>query len=222
VSHWKTLPPNEQASNPDTPTDRLRFLAHFHPGEVLQNPILPLLFLEDPANASELVSEAQKNLAEQTLGALLVKTTEPIRRLWLCDCAERLSEFYEVHRPGERRPLEALVLARAYVDGRCGVVDLIRANAEANAAGQPSPRFVGESLPSQAERVTRELAVVFGRVASRRLLVADALDTAQALVGLAAKAALLYSELDPAAAMSIRISEMQWQVLRLEALLTGG
>ena len=220
MSHWKTLPPNEQASNPDTPPDRLRFLAHFHPGEVLQNPILPLLFLEDATNARELVAEAQKNLAEQTLGALLAKTTEPLRRLWLCDCAERLREFYESHQLGERRPLEALEVARAYVEGGCRVVDLLRANAEANAAGQPATRF--EGMPLWVVVVVREIAVVFGRVASRRLLVADALDTAQSLVGLAVRAAITRPDLEPAAAMSLSTSEMQWQVARLEELLKKG
>jgi hypothetical protein len=96
---WEVLPPNEQAAHPDTPIDRLRYLAHFHPSEVLKNPILPLLFLEAPEAAAEILLEAQRNFSAQVLAGALAASSEAQRRLWLCDCAERLQPYYETNKP---------------------------------------------------------------------------------------------------------------------------
>jgi hypothetical protein len=229
MREWEKLSLKEQALHPETPTDRLHYLAHFHPEEVLQNPILPLLFLEDPTRAKELQQTAKKSLVTQRLETALANTHESIRRLWLCDCAERVLPFYDAQHPGDHRASEVLRVARGFAMGRENISALHTAHAEANSARitQRSTGIMYGSPPPQPRyrEINQQIILTCAKVAAKQIAASDAFDIAISLAQIAASISLnktrratnMYQEPEPTP--TEQITEMEWQAARLAELI---
>ena len=52
------MSPEQKAQDPNTPADDLLFFAPYYPDNVLSNPILPLIALENPALWNQIVDAA--------------------------------------------------------------------------------------------------------------------------------------------------------------------
>jgi hypothetical protein len=87
---WSKLSPSKKASHPDASPKELVGLVYHHPMEVLQNPALPLIALEDPTQWMEIQKSAKRQLLQERLGALSVAQQERWRR----ECARRVLQQY--------------------------------------------------------------------------------------------------------------------------------
>ena len=74
---------------------------------------------------------------------------------WALMCAEHVLPLFEEHRPGDRRPREALEMGRAWIDGEVPWSDARQAAFQANAAarGMPDPAKFAALSAGQAAAV---------------------------------------------------------------------
>ena len=102
------------ALDPNTEPARLLQLAPTWPEEVLQNPVLPLLILEDPRGGILLRDAARVSIAERDIMRCASKATLRARRAWLVDSITRVLPHFEALHPEDKRPrctLEAITRA---------------------------------------------------------------------------------------------------------------
>jgi hypothetical protein len=106
-----------EALSPNTTLARLKQIAYSHPLEVLQNPVLPLLSLEDPLGWSELVSS--------TLEPLYWKGFRHITNDQLSTIADDLEALFHkaLNRIEPKRA--ALLNTIAYVSGSCSLAEFL-------------------------------------------------------------------------------------------------
>jgi hypothetical protein len=113
----------------------LKPLADEWPDEVLANPALPLLALEDPAGYEQVVSQARFSRANGVVNAGIKELREKRHRsLFACDCVERVLALYTRRYPGDPRPAEGVEAARRYAGGQGSRRALSRAQHAARAA----------------------------------------------------------------------------------------
>jgi hypothetical protein len=130
MASWKeTVAEREKAlaEAPDTPVRELSRLAHLHPLEVLSNPALALIALEDPAAYRTIHLTARGARLERLLREGKRRVSAPARQLWACDCLERLSPLLD----DVQYPRGGLEAAREYLRGRAPLAPLLRAVKEA-------------------------------------------------------------------------------------------
>jgi hypothetical protein len=102
------------ALDPNTEPARLLQLAPTWPEEVLQNPVLPLLILEDPRGGLFLRDAARVSIAERDLVRYASTATLRTRRAWLVESIVRVLPHFEGLHPEDKRPrctLEAITRA---------------------------------------------------------------------------------------------------------------
>lgn len=66
----------EEATDPNTPSARLRELLVRHPAEVLTNPAMPLLMVGNPAEWWSIVKHARGELAERLIRGVNLSPSE--------------------------------------------------------------------------------------------------------------------------------------------------
>ena len=72
-----------------------------------------------------------------------------------CDCAEGVLPIYERHRPDDRRPRDAIAVARRYADGEATEEEMVAAGAAAElAAGDAAELAAGDAACAAARAAT--------------------------------------------------------------------
>jgi hypothetical protein len=92
------------ALDPNTEPAKLLQLATPWPDEVLQNPVLPLLLLEDPRSGIVLRDAARQSRAERDVALYAARATLRTRRAWLVDSIARILPHFEALHPEDKRP----------------------------------------------------------------------------------------------------------------------
>jgi hypothetical protein len=128
------LPSLEQALHPEASLDLLLSLADRHPYEVLQNPALDLLALEDPSKWCQLVYTARLMRAEKYLQEGLESTRQTLRARFVAECVEGVLPLYEGRFPEDRRPRRVVELAFAFASYKASADSLRRAGDDARKA----------------------------------------------------------------------------------------
>jgi hypothetical protein len=115
-----TSPQVSQASSPDTAPALLLELAKKYPSEVLANPALPLIALEDPELGARITNTAKLVLAEGELSAALRRLDAYDAAHFAVDCLERLRPYLgePSELPRRYNPRRALEALRSRADAR--------------------------------------------------------------------------------------------------------
>lgn len=88
---------------------------------------------------------------------VLAELDPALRRLWACDCAERVLHFFDEVCPDDPRPRQTIEVARRYAEGQANVLELERAWYEARDAGHERWKVSREARDAQDSVVeTRE------------------------------------------------------------------
>jgi hypothetical protein len=103
-----------KAEDPNTTPQELFTLASDFPKEVSNNPVLPLLSLEDPSFYESLLTRINANLSIQEIKEKCAKLDGEQLRNFSADCAEHAVDKLEEHLPDEKRPRRMIALARIY------------------------------------------------------------------------------------------------------------
>lgn len=98
---------HEAASDPDTHAGILLVLAEEHPQRVLDNPILPLLGLENPLVWLRITAAARIPLATSRIEDAVEGASRGVLRAFALDCAMRVLPLWEQRYPGST-PLRAV------------------------------------------------------------------------------------------------------------------
>jgi hypothetical protein len=117
-------------SDPNLTYEVLFAGAALAPWEVEENPVLPLLSLEDPAQYSVLQDALVAGWRDVGLQAL----SEQYQRRYVCDCAEHVLPLYEAKYPNDTRPRQAIDVARRFAFGQASPDELHTAKVAAKAA----------------------------------------------------------------------------------------
>src|SRR5262245_6153766 len=112
------------ARSPNASPAELEDAAAEHPDEVLSNPALPLLALEDPAAYERVQVKALLSQARLRVEEAVARLDDRRRRLFAADCAERLLPEYEAVSPGDHRPRRVIQAARELAAGRASQSEL--------------------------------------------------------------------------------------------------
>ena len=122
--------------NPNLSLNILLKAARSYPWYVEQNPVLGLLFLEDPAVQMDMTVALLRGWIASGGEALTPRN----QRLFACDCAEHVLHTFEDKYPDDKRPREAVRLARLYAKGDPSVTPtkLLAASNAAKSAADPS------------------------------------------------------------------------------------
>jgi len=185
----------EELADAECDLERWWTLAAVHPLEAEASPLYDLLTLEEPGRWGEM----EKKKASSWMRTALPYLNERDKRLFACDCAERVLGYFEKVFPTDLRPREALHVARAFANGEATLAQLTSANANAETANDVA--FSEDHAASQA--------------ANAITLAADPFDTkapmyaADAAADVADYAAHAYH------------SERSWQWRRMREYLTG-
>lgn len=83
--------------------------------------------------------------------------------LWAADCAEHVLPFFEAVEPDDRRPRQAIALARAWSHGEIGMMQARQAAFASNAAGR------GLADPARFAALAAGQAAAVGHVAAHEL-----------------------------------------------------
>ncbi len=90
---------HEAASDPDTHAGILLVLAEEHPRQVLDNPILPLLGLENPLGLLQITTAARIPLATSRIEGAVEGASTAVLRAFALDCAMRVLPLWEQRYP---------------------------------------------------------------------------------------------------------------------------
>jgi hypothetical protein len=101
----------EQAESPDTPTYILFDLATRYPEQVLRNPVLALLALENPEHWFKIDVTAKTILTYNKLKEKLEKSKESDKKKYYLLSAKKYLPLFEEWFPGDRRPHDAIEMA---------------------------------------------------------------------------------------------------------------
>ena len=182
------LSPRAAALDPNTAPARLLQLAPSWPEEVLQNPVLPLLLLEDPRGGILLRDAARQSLAEREITRLAARATLRVRRAWLVDSLRRILPHFEALHPEDLRP-------------RCALASIIKA------ARRPVPFYVMKAAQqTKLHHTERDHLRCFWTTNAVAL-------SCSSTLSLQLQAAQLASQVAEA-----RISEREWQAQHLASL----
>jgi hypothetical protein len=109
-----------QASSPETAPARLFELAGRYPSEVLANPSLALIALEDPDLGARIANTAKLALTDRELSAALQRLDAYDAAHFAVDCLERLRPYLgePSERPRKHDPHRALEALRRRADAR--------------------------------------------------------------------------------------------------------
>jgi hypothetical protein len=134
MKHHDEQRPTERdlARSPEATADDLRALSSKYPEEVLSNPTLPLLALEDPGAYARVVGVASLVRITRELDAAYLRLDERRQRLFGADCGARVLHLVEDRLPGERRARQAIEAARRYADGGASDEELREARQRAH------------------------------------------------------------------------------------------
>lgn len=127
----------ERAQDPNLSWSELELLIGRFPFEVLSNPVLSLLALEDPIGWQRLISRTNFHLLEEKMGEELRALSPEKQKLFAIDCVSRLLPKYEEENPEDLRPRQALSLARLVVEERASREALLRACFEVRQVSAP-------------------------------------------------------------------------------------
>jgi hypothetical protein len=213
------------ASSPDASPAELLAAATTHPDEVLANPALPLLALEDPAAYERVRRDALLSQARLRVEEAVARLDDRRKRRFAADCAERLLPCYEADHPGDLRPRRAISAARRYATGRASSGELAERGRAVEAAylfvqrrrvRGPAPFRPAGQLPEYAAGAALEAT---NPDASRA-----ALDAAYTGVKAAIYRADAGAFRDPrapmtAADLAAELAERAWQLKRLTEYL---
>ncbi len=76
----------ERARDPETPPEELRTLARTYPEEVLANPALPLILMEDPVLGPKIFWLAKYGVLDRQVVSLAVVASETALQDWIAAC----------------------------------------------------------------------------------------------------------------------------------------
>ena len=134
----------EELADAECDLERWWTLAAVHPLEAEASPLYDLLTLEEPGRWGEM----EKKKASSWMRTALPYLNERDKRLFACDCAERVLGYFEKVFPTDLRPREALHVARAFANGEATLAQLTSANANAETANDVA--FSEDHAASQA------------------------------------------------------------------------
>jgi hypothetical protein len=208
------------ASSPEATLDELLAAATEYPEEVLANPALPLLALEDPAAYERIRREALASQARLRVEAALARLGDRRRRLFAADCAERVLRYFEAQFPKDQRPRASIYMARQFAAGRASRKELaLLARAAYLASDYRWVEVLGknDTLPAYAASAARECCDP------------DALRAARGAAEITAREAAAFAAEDrgqeePASPVDVsaELAERAWQLECLAEYLAEG
>jgi transposase-like protein len=206
-------------TNPNLPLDVLVMAAKTHPWYVEQNPVLGLLFLEEPAVQEKMAVALAEGWRVTGLNALTPRN----QRLYACDCAEHVLHFFEEKYPDDKRPRKAINVARHYANGDQTVkkAKLSSASSSAHDGAYPASKEASRALEEpkspgwlavyHAANSASHAANSAADSAAERaaIVVRDA--AAKAVISAASAASAALFSASEAASEAAREAEGQWQ-----------
>jgi len=168
----------------------------------------------------EQIREEDKIVAQQArLVRRITNWNERTARLFACDCAERVLHIFEEKYPDDKRPREAIEVARAYANDKATEKELIRAF---DAAAADSVLYNVRGAAYYAVVAARLLASVYLTTEVARVAVCAAADAVTADAG----AAVAVAAADADAGVCVHVNadlakELKWQWNRLKQYLNG-
>jgi hypothetical protein len=143
---WRNLPAIEQAKHPEAPIERLEQLAFGYPREVANNPLLPLLALEDPKRYLKLQQRIRLAPVYKSFNDMFDHSNRRTELLYVADCTERILWVYERRFPGDLRPHQMVEANKAYVSGRIRQEERLLVRKKARSAEEEAHELAGECI----------------------------------------------------------------------------